>query len=485
MAKKIEKLLTKQDIISSDLVSKSQELKSFFNDRYNWKSTIVLAETEWVPSTPYFHNSIQRSAYVGTKLNSNSNIIPTFLDFDCPESMIPFVNVEILTKCPPQIELAGVSEVVTNSYTVDYFEIYGNGSNLIYKGFYPPQPYQLKNQSELTNGDFQESYTKRVYNADITYTDGGQEYRVIGILYDLLLVENTGMSPDGNQEFNSWDGFIDPFYASSKNYAKYTALSATQVSMQSKYSEVRYIPNVPPPGEQVQITITDNVAVTKNFSSMSSVTYRIKSAIQYIKVGGVWMVSQYGSFDIASNVHTISVQRFTFQGFWLFWDSQTSCLFSMREVTPLVLEGSSHKVELYNFPVDPWRLWSYILFKRNHSPYPLLTTGSNLQQSERQLSICKNFKTTDVQKINHKLCVSGTLIFNVPATKNPNIQVIKYTDTYSQDPNPDPASKYLLTIQNHDLLDLTYFNPDDHDIEYKIRVTLTNPFYFDVKHTNE
>jgi hypothetical protein len=219
------------------------------------------------------------------------------------------------------------------------------------------------------------------------------------------------------------------------------------------------------------------VLVTKSFTSDMTL-YRISEGAQYKKVSGEWVYQSGGTFIINDN--TVTSKTFTFQGYFLFWDTSTSYQLGVRDVFPIVYEGSSRKIELYNLPKDPFRNWTTIILKRYPDPYPLLTQATVFVNGENQHALIKIFKTSDRDKDKYRLRIEGLLIYKALANKKQDINPAMYNDTYTKS-GTLPSSTYSAS-EIHTLKTLSYYRLDTGlEVEYKIRISLINPYEFSTR----
>jgi hypothetical protein len=166
----------------------------------------------------------------------------------------------------------------------------------------------------------------------------------------------------------------------------------------------------------------------------------------------------------------VSSLGFTFVGYWLFYESDTQHLFGIQNTTPLVYDGIYRKKELYNLPVDPYRSWTTIVFQRNYGVHPEIVGVNSYAVSNKRQGIIKLFRTTDATKDYFRFQINGNFILSALSTIKTTQQVPCYNDTYVQ------SGVTYVPVENHSLKNIDYFATAKVPVDYKIRLTLTNPF---------
>ena len=487
--KKIQKIWEVNAETENELKIKENEVRRFFTDRYKFKQQKNIYDSGWIAKAPVASDSV-RNVTIGQAL-SETVILDEAIDITIPENMLPFINISLMTKTIPEVQAMGFMSYFQEGWQADnYVEIYGNGS-LIYKGS-SPVVYQKHSQSSLDNGDFQESYTKKVYNATIEYTNMGAEYKIVGTLNKVIIRKNTGTGCGGGQEYDEWICSIDPGYVDSKNYAKFFDVDSTMIDFNTQKKEVRWITNPHcPPGDPCTQTslLYDNGGigyhVMKTFASADREYHKMTSATKYKKIGGNWVSQGSGNFEIDTEIgHVITLRSFSFSGYWLFYSPDTYYLFGIKDVVPREYEGVNKKKELSNLPQDPNRYWDYILFKRNPGTYPGKTQALVNSVGRKQTLFFRTSKSTEIVE-RYKLFIQGTIVFSaLSSVKNPppaqktsgdDRQVVEYSDTYI---NEKQSGACYLPSENHTLKNRNYFGSAKEDIEYRIKIDLVNPLYW-------
>lgn len=476
MVKKLEKINNSQNKNDSDLFTKSQQDKNILSEQYNFKSPIVIKETDWENITPEIANGIRST--INNDILPESIIISQQEDIIIPEQFLPFLHVDLLIKPKETSQVSGTLQYINKTFEGDYVEVLGNGATTIYQG----TPYEINHlytQDDLDDGKFDIDYTKRVYRAIIHYTYLGDEYYVDGTLSSIIVDTNVSLSPYGNQNINEWLIDFDPNYMSSKPYSKLIYLYNTNLSAHSQKLEIRWLPIEPtppsPPYEYQENTFFDDVLIAGNFSSFDKEQFRIKSASQYKKVGVNWVFQGAGDFTIASDIHTITSKVFEFQGYWLFWDTSTSYMLGIRDVFPIVFEGDFRKKELYNLPLEPYRNWNSIVFRRFFGDHPETIETNTLATSERRFIFSKLFPNDSIQE-KFRIYFNATALLLTPATAITEAEFPSYNDTYTKD-----ATTYILSSENHTIKTKNYYRPPHEEIQYKLKISLMNLKLFGTK----
>jgi hypothetical protein len=468
MTKKFEQINDNQNKISDNLQKKDQKLSQIFSDKYSSKLNNLIQETDWITATPIaIAQNTEYGRILPEAVTFNQN-----LTFNADKKFLPFLQPEVIIKSGENINLQGLLSYIYQGYEQDYCEVYGDG-NLIYKG-YPYEIYHEYSQADLDAGMFQEDYTKKVYSCSIEYSYGGDDYLVQGRVVQIEMFDYLGTGCGGG-DYDYFYVSIDPGYVGSNNYAKFHDLQPIITDMTGILYHVTFDTNPSPPPSCLMTTPTISESPKRlswSFTGGNVDSYRIKlkSASKYKKVAGEWVSQGYGEYTIDSSAVTITTQSFTFVGYWLFYSDDTRYLFGIRNKTPLSYEGIYRRKELYNLPVDPYRVWSNITFLRNNDEHPIVVSVDSLAMSDKQQAIIKLFKTTDVTKDLYRMNVKGTFILSALSSVKTTQQVPVYNDTYSQS-----GSSYVAS-ESHTLKDIVYYAPANLPVQYKIRLMLINPY---------
>lgn len=169
---------------------------------------------------------------------------------------------------------------------------------------------------------------------------------------------------------------------------------------------------------------------------------------------------------------TITDRQFNILGYWLFWDDSTSYMVGVRDVYPLTGDGSFYKIELYNLPQNPFRNWDTIKLLRNPLPHPIMTPSTGVLAGDKQHSLIKLWTSPYEQHEKYRVQIKGLLIFKSIADQPQELNYPVYNDIYGKS-----GITYVPT-ESHSLNTLYHYRSDWLDIEYKVRLTLVNPFSF-------
>ena len=480
--KKIETIWNTYTSIENELNLKENEIRKFFTERYKFKQQKNLYDSDWIAKTPTASASVRN--VTPAKALSETVALDEEIDITIPDYMLPFVNISLMTKTIPEVQAMGLFEYVQEGWETDYIEAYGNGTNLIYKGF-PRSTYYEYDQDDLDDGRFQENYTKKVYRGTIEYTSGGDEYKIHGTVIRIEMYDNLNTGC-GSQNYDYFDVYIDPGYTGSKNYAKFHDLTSDYADMTGILYHFTFStnPSPPPSCEQNYPVVQETDKRLKWYFTGSNVDhYRIKliDGIKYKKIGGSWVYQSSGTFSIDSDTVTITSRTFTFVGYWIFYSPDTYYLFGTEDSSPPTYEGVDKKIELANLPEDPNRYWNTITFKRNPEPRPEKTEATVSAIGKKQILFFKISKSTETET-KYRLFINGTIVLSaLSSIKNPppaqktsgdDRQVVEYSDTYSKSGSSyTPSESHTLKIRN-------YWGTAKEDMEYRIKVDLINPLYW-------
>ncbi len=541
--KKLEKVNLNQNSIEIKINKRENEITNLLLDHYNWKSNFVLKESAWITGVPFTYGRVTTpDQFVSATVDINQ-----FLDFNLDHKFIPFINVEVMTKNPEGIESVGFFEYNREILEGDYVEVYGDSTNLIYKGqsfFY--NGYLIK--ARLYRGDFQESFTKTHYVADVFFTRGGDEWRLkyfttaatlveFGIYYDTVvhhgvdfqttvfsqcnstsaptntdkIVEITSDSITLKGTLVTWvdtptsDTFIVAYPGSwystslipSDGESSITSVTVNGGGCSWEFTGLNSVRVTSPTniGDTIVVNYkymaansVPNQTITKNWVDIDDFAFeQYNGSILYKKVGGVWVSqSAESSFDSRYSDTVVTVHVFSFQGYWLYWDDNTIDLVSIVDASPVVDEGDFHKKILSNLPVDTdppgdpvHRKWNTIKFLRNPEGHPSAQVEYPVEDAgNKEYIILKRFKSDNVNKNKYRLQLQGKLVFKLLADSTSSfLEYPIYAHTYVKN-----ATTYYNPNSSFSLKNGTYYEPSViPNIEYKIRVSLLNPWDFGTK----
>ncbi len=471
-------LYSKQNNNTAELNKKRNKIQQVLPEDYNWKKNQVIAETDWFTTLAYSNgSSVEPNQY-----NPLIAIYSNFLDIHLDARFIPFLNIEIITKKQDGLELIGLMEHSDDSYEGDYVEVRGSGSQLIYKGT-PHYANYIYDQSDLDAGAFDIDYTKNVYNGIITYSQGGDEWKIQGKLSAFTMTHNIDLSPRGNQNCDIWRCEYDPIY--SQGWDKITILSNTGVTAQVQKIEVRwhqYDPPPTPPNEYPEYTYSQ-VIISKSFGSEDNETFTFTNANLYKKVGENWIYQGNGTYIIDTSTATILTKEFSFRGYWVFWNPGSNRTVSVTPVDPPIYEEGWNKLELSNLPIDPYRYWSTIKLLRFPPPHPLPNLRIIVSEpAYHQQVLLKGFKSTELNPELFRLMIDGWLVFKGIANNSNIFKYPTYNDNYTKHISipPEEDDSYDGS-ESHSFQDRTIYYTDEIEIQYKIKVSLINPYEFSAR----
>lgn len=471
MAKIFNEIIDNQNEIENQLHLKTNVNKVPLNEDYNWKTEDTIKESDWITGT---------TVRVGQSTSAN-NFLPTYLsiskelDFILDPKFIPFINVEVLTKKQPDLELLGVVPYIHEFYESDYVEIYGDGSNLIYKGTPQLKDY-IYDEDDLIAGNFTEDYAKKAYYATIEYTLGGDEYKIGGLISEIIMVVDAGLSGGGNQNLDTYYLNTAPTNLVEAGYMRFTDMTESSVTGDWKKTETRYNTNPSPPPAEIPSTNTiGKTTASFNFDTHDEY-YTFYLGTLYKKISGNWVLQGTGNYTINSVSHTITSRTITLNGYWIFWGPESRYTIGVSNVVPPEPDGSLQKKEIYNLPPHPYRYWTTITFKRNQDPHPEVTSVNSVVAGFETHQLIKLYKSTERAKDKYRLLVTGILAFKTLADQVSTSNIPVYNDVYTAT-GSNPGDKYTPSY-NHTLKETKYYRADFVDVEYKIRISILNPYDF-------
>jgi hypothetical protein len=435
---KFEKLWT-------TIVDNREEIDRKTNQLLHWlalpeyqKSQVVLYESEWTPYATTINSSLQTT--------SKEDLLPTYINcgfsqvISIPETFLPFIDVQLITKKNPLIKFSSLAEYITSTWVGNYYECYGNGSTLIYKGRYNSVTFRefyvengLRTHEELQKGNFLISLTKKFWETTCYYSIGGNEYKAKGtitiIRYEPSYVRRCSPVP-GNGYFNAETYFI----------------SMSNINITAYFGS----------------GITETVPIVD-----ASTIIRVKGYI-YQKIGGIW--TQIGiTVDIVGNTisaitnifNTFTASPGDFSGYMLFLSTDYKTRFFIETSTDTP----------YFFPPNiPFPLpYIYLTWKFNPSSYPYkLESSPQIITSTQNLSFFKHYIDF------YRVSFSSKLYYLQKATEIANTTIFdKFNDTYN-----GVGNTYVLTIQSHTTETTYRYRPLSTDVEIKYKIIFFNPLYF-------
>lgn len=447
----------------NSLEVKRNIINNFFKEKQKIKSIKTLFESEWIATTPTATASVRNI----TKGKDLAELVSIEFEEEITilEEILPFINVDIMVKTPPDSEPVGFLEYDQETFESDFVEVRGD-TNLIYQGI--PRPLKFQHDEDaLDDGDFQRDYAKKVFTAAIEYTDGADEYRVVGTLIRIRMIDDLGTGCN-NQDFDTYDCFVDVDFVGSKNYAEFLELESNSANMIVQKEESRFTTNSSPPPDCIQNdTVIDEQEITFPFTGGAIDRYLIRMfpATRFKKVGGSFVLDTTGDFEIDSDAVTVTSRSFQFVGYWLFYSDNKDFFFGVDE------DGEG-ELELKNLPTNPDQPWNQITFKLNQEPHPEALAATVTQTgSRKQLFFRKNAPSTFNT---YKVFLTDTLVLKAPSSLISDTEIFDvFDDVYNKD------STDYTRVESHSTKTENIYVSKKHDIEYKIKITVKNPFYWE------
>jgi len=151
--------------------------------------------------------------------------------------------------------------------------------------------------------------------------------------------------------------------------------------------------------------------------------------------------------------------------------------FGIDDVIPSETEGDFDKIELKNLPESPNRPYTNITLVRNPEGFPATEDINTIRVGSRQEKYFKlEERSNGINK--YRLILSDILILSANSSENSSddasLEVPVYNDIYTQ-----VGDTYELTTEDHTLKDLLLFEADNQDVEFRVKLELKNPFYWE------
>lgn len=521
-------LYSKQNNLTSELNKKRNKIQQVLPEDYNWKKYNIIAETDWLTTLA----DVKGASSLANDYICLSTLISNYIDINLDARFIPFINVEIITKKQEGLELVGLLNYPAHSIDNDYVEILGNGAHLIYKGFPCPANHIYGPPDSYTQFDL--SYTKNAYRAEVTYTYAGSEWKILGPLAYLSVTEDVSLSPEGNQNTDEFLCAYNPSYGGS-GWDKITILSSPGFTGQVHKLEHRWVAKDPPPAnlkiiqgsggfywtgsvwtlnigeahiygsyidavnyinsntdpefvnrfpytvnpEELQTSISE-IITTKSFAANNKDVFGFGVNSQvYKKIGDSWVWQYRIDWSVIDgSINPILTRSFTFEGYWIFWNPGSNRTIGIVDLG--YNEYGYKQYALENLPSGDNRYWNTIKFLLNSVMH--IRTNTYFETGWNQHVLLKGFKSDEIEPQTFRLLLDNYLVFKKLANDSNETSIQSYNDTYTKyiSEPPNPTDSYD-KVENHYLTTGTFYFTEDTNIQYKIKVSLINPYEFSAR----
>lgn len=460
------------------LEQKRNEIIKFFTEKGKVAIIKNLLDTGFLAEAPTPNNSFVRSQK-GKEL-SESVTFNFERNIDIPEDLVPFLDIILSVRTVPNVNAVGFLTHDIDRVGDDFVEVKGDGT-LIYQGV--PKPIKnIYTQEELDAGNFQESFTKNLFEATIIYIDdfSGDKFRATGIINQIKITDLLGTFGDGcvtgQPNVDIYTTEIDQTQTDFKNYAQIHSINSTTVDMTSLKEEIRA--NDFPDCFGSVTTEVDNVRKTHTFESagVDAFVILMQFGILEKEVDGEFQTVATGNLIVDSLIHTILSQTFIFVGFWLFYSDDTFFFFGIDDKLPIEQEGDSTKIELKNLPQSPNRPYSTITFVRNPGDFPLFTQVEATRGGSKQETLFRLSEDPESSLTKYRLTLKDTLVLSALSSeeRDPPLQIVEYNDILTQSGSGYSVNENHTFKENKKL-----FVSANEDVQFRVQINLKNPFYWE------
>lgn len=487
----------------SDILNKSNTKEKLKAQQEKFKTPGVLYDSDWIGVSPAVSpfSVTQKSDLVPVTFNyqfDEDDPLPGIqvpIVSELPEELLGFVDPIVLVKGIPGTEFKAQADFTFSQWGSENYEVRGDGG-LIYKGLFREVNGNFS-QDDLDNGNFPEENTKQRWNVRYEYSFGGEHFRIVGDLARIQFIDDLGIVCGSLPDLDRYDCSLDPEVTTVDNEHRLTEVkdfNGTGLGMNLSFKldpcdlfETRFTTNPSPPPDCFQnITQTENVTVTKNFSTVDR--YIIQFALNTTKFkldapGGNPLSSEgfgLGEIDSETDIDTDNDIEVVQLGYFLYWSSQTRWLFGL--VDTLVPDGDFTEVEPDNlpelvFPNETATLpYTTINYQRNPGDFPVSEEFPSSSQGQRKFLWLRTSKSNATTP-RHQLKLEGIALALAPATEEfSDTMYPTYNDNYTQGGSP---LTYELTDENHSLKSRKTYKSKGEDVQVRLILALKNPLYWE------
>ncbi|MCK9543708.1 MAG: hypothetical protein M0R03_16940 [Novosphingobium sp.] len=416
------------------------------------------------------------------------------IDIVIPEEYLPYLKIEKSVKPLPESS-AVVALPVEESTWIDipWIRVKGD-STIIYNGPGGPtvgskrayvQRKYVHSQEHLDAGYFSESLTKKIYRAEMQYTNGADLYLIEGQVRSTILVENISTGCSGNDNRNVYQIYYDPDDPAFINYSYPSTM--TNVSMGGKWKKTEILWEDRGSGCLEYTTVTDEVISTRVWAG-AKVIQTYTDAVKYKWNGTSWVYQGAGNFIIDEYLlgDVITSREYTFSGYWLFYSTQYRWLFGIVDAN---FDG--HYDDLDDVP-DLTGLgfphpmpYTKLTLEQNFGDHPLSTSTEKAiysnARNEEGIAFCKvntNEKGIPIYNIQPKISclIKSRAIVESPGS--PQFDVYDNTWTQITSPTWPTGYTYAKTTTNISKKTKPIYVSEGNDVPIRLRVVLSNPFFY-------
>jgi hypothetical protein len=433
------------------------------------------------PVDASFKTTNENGDILTTSVNKNTALPQRYsyqqnFNLKIPEHYLPFLKTVPQVKNIPSHSLVLGKQYQSSRFGEDndIISISGDGS-ILYQG--SPEDINASvvrintllsafTLEELTTNSIPLVNTKKIFEGDIVYTRGGEQFQITGNVTHLTAHFDQGAScnPTNNEDIHQALAFQEGT-GSERHTDQFLALTPTTFSMNARKTESRWV-NIPPCTQQV--TVTQGVLINATFASTSKYNIRIIGSHRNLTTNTFLGNNQ--TVTVFSDVDIIDSQDFTHTGYRAYYDS-------LKQGVLSVIEGSADGNFLNSFALFANNLpntadghtltYNNIFYTRNSEfDGTIFETDNYIQHSESELPVFFK-KGTDDYYVNYNqdfLLESEAKVIDINSRHFP-----KYNDIYGK-----TATTYTISQEEHSFADTPIYTPELVDAEIKIDLYLQN-----------
>lgn len=440
------------------------------------KSSNVLYDSEWLLATDYgeIEQDENAEAYIhysdiGTLQKGQEQ--PIFLEYyfhqeiNIPERFLPYIESTLMIKTHPRVKSVGILRYQPKVYNPNpYWKITTDG-NLVYQGYEPYTSYF--SQEDIDNGNILEENTSKWVDGEITYTDGGDTYRLVGVLTSVGVIYDTSFVPGASsydhKHFicSTFDSISGGTISGQGDYREGTWVEVSPGFWQLQYTDTQHESNktvsLTDPNNTIQFNVLGQKY--KNGILQSGSTHTFVTTGDYL--GGSAVVTDFG-FDYRLDNNNLNEYKLHY---------------SSRRLKQLQVNFGSQT--LLNFPdINDWNAtdsepFSTARIEVNPEGYPISqdSTSASYHKGTHYEAFGRIVpKDSTNQKFLYH--AEGTLQLSTPASINNGVSIDFVNETYSFG-----GSIYSKDSDNRDDQILDFWYPSQEVVEFKLKLTLKNPLY--------
>lgn len=446
--RKLQKIFNDIKKNTSTLESRRNEqlLLTFF--KTNISPHFIIEDTDWIAKAPDTNTgkTINKGDLLPASLSINYST-----EIGIPDFLLPYIDVEVLIKTPPDSTLITYDKFSTENYTGNYINVQGV-EGLIYNGIYPtPLFVSFTDLGTVVP----EANTKKVWRVTVLHNTGGDEFVTTGELLQISTTENTETcerDPGGTITIN------DQFYCSPFSTAPHKILDFDDEGFTGigDFTDNEFISG--PPDCDTSSTEEEGVELSKNFSAIENYELYLSGSQTNI----TQETTSPGTFFVQGNDIT-SYESIIFNGYRPYYSSSTQKEFQTSGTADIIL-------------VNPPN--SSITLKRNLESLSsildtnifenvLLQRGGNRIRKDIAFFKIQDENTNNFPFYYLKIGIGATIL--APAivnTSNPGI--ITQSDIYI---NSSRTSTTRGSVYE------AYFAKKQ-DVQYRLMIIIKNPFWY-------